>query len=166
MINITSLKLDNKINKFSKNDPKLIKSTFLQAKEYHLASTILTKQHEANFEGEKIYLISSSYSLAAFSCELYLKTILLLYGKDAHGHKLLELYSKLPEVEKIKIIKFFEVYDLSQEKFTKELEDISQAFVVIRYSNELKSIAFNGKFLAYFLNILFKICKEEINNIK
>ena len=51
-ITFAKFKLDskNKANKFRTDDPQLIKTTFNAAKEYHLASIILTERMGAVFE--------------------------------------------------------------------------------------------------------------------
>lgn len=163
-VTIAKFKLDPKEqgNKYNDDDPKFIESTFRSAKEYHLAATVLLKKLSINFEGENFLLIEPVCVLAALSAELYLKTLLLKHAIYKKGHKLKELFEFLPEEVQQNIIFQFEERGELKEKFLLELDEASEAFVVIRYHNERSGMCYNPRFQGLLLEVLYNTCTENI----
>jgi len=160
-VTIAKFKLDpkNKANKFRKDDPQFIKSTFKAAQEYHLACTILIERSSAIFEGKNTLLINPSSMVGAFACELYFKTILMSYGIHKTGHSLMKLFNELPENEKQAILDFFSSEDYNTDNTLRNLDEVSEAFVEIRYSHERTGIVYDALFLGLLLEVLYKRCK-------
>lgn len=163
-VTIAKFKLDskNKAAKFRVDDPQFIKSTYRAAKEYHLAATVLIVNIGATFEGERMPLINPAGMVGAFSCELYLKAILLSNGVHKTGHKLMDLFNGLPCHEQQAIINFLIEHEHTREDSLRNLDDLSEAFVEIRYSHERTGFAYNARFLALLLEILHSQCKKAI----
>lgn len=91
----------------------------------------------------------------AFSCEMYLKSILLYEEQEAKGHYLDDLFFKISS-EKIKA----EVkYLTSDENFDLSIKEVRKAFEICRYENEYPMMACNMKFLGVFMAALRKECK-------
>jgi len=163
-VTIAKFKLDskNKANRIRGDDPQFMKATYEAAKQYHLAATILTANMGAVFEGERMPLIIPSFMVAAFSCELYLKAILLANGVHKTGHKLIYLFNELPHHDQQTIMNFFVEHGRAKEDALRDLDDMSEAFVGIRYSHERTGFFLNAQFLALFLEILYNQCKNAI----
>jgi len=163
-VTIAKFKLDSKEigNKYNDNDPDYIESTFRSAKEYHLAGTVLLQKFSAEFEGENILLMNPMCVMAALSCELYLKSLLLKHCIYKKGHKIKELFDYLPEEVKQSIITKLGSKGISKEDFLIELDEASEAFVVIRYANERTGMAYNPGFLGSLLEALYKTCTEYL----
>ncbi len=163
---IATFKLDpkNKANKFRPDNPQFIKSTYSAAKEYHLAATILSANMGAVFEGESMPLIMPAGMIAAFSCELYLKALLLVNGCSLRGHSLKELFEKLPSHEQEIIMELLIERGYTKDNILLELDNLSEAFIEIRYSHERTGFAFNTVFLPSLLVVLYRRCKKIIPN--
>lgn len=108
------------------------------------------------------YIVNKS-----FSCEIYLK-IIILYNNDVYGriHTLKDLYNKS------KICDKFENYILEntkknnieydKEKLDKDLDYISNAFVEWRYVFESEELYIPEGFLNIFCNYLDNFCVNKI----
>ncbi len=111
----------------------------------------------------------------AFSCEVYLKFLLLEFNVDfcelkgKKGHDLLELYKKLPAEIKESLLKYLHSKGtLTNDSLLKKLESISQVFVEWRYIYEnFDGISADYMFLDNFCDFLDKCCSDIIlNNYK
>lgn len=165
-ITIASFKLDhrNNGNRFNIHDPQLIKTTYKAAREYHLAATIVSANMQATLEGERMLLIMPAAMLAAFSCELYLKAMLLTYGRSLRGHGLKQLFENLPGDVQAKIIELLIERGHTKEDISLELDNLSEAFVEIRYYHERTGFAFDTVFLHSLLVVLYNYCEKIIPN--
>ena len=129
------------------NDEKLCYSIYLQAKRFEDSAELLFK--EGNSNPDKFYI--PAWSLAAFSLELYLKSIQQHEkGKFLRTHVIKDIFHELNEESKNKIKTNFK-FDLLQipdlnvnklelisgvkitENFDEVLNDISNLFVEFRY---------------------------------
>jgi len=68
----------------------------------------------------------------------------------------------LPCHEQQTILNFFVEHGCTKEEALRGLDDLSEAFVEIRYSHERTGFCFNASFLAQLLKILYKQCKKAI----
>ena len=100
--------------------------------------------------------IISSIVNEIFACELFLKSMLMIKNGNntTKKHKLLDLYDSLDNED-------IEKYLLKYE-FRKELEKISNSFVMWRYCYEYDSIIINSEFVFDFCSTLEKINREKI----
>ena len=92
--------------------------------------------------------------VAAFSCELYLKSIIYSTGKNRiTGHSLEELFNEVPTNIRNEILNKVEQYD-PQNYFMTGLRDNGDAFTKVRYLFERERIRFSPSFLLSFAQIL------------
>lgn len=97
----------------------------------------------------------------AFSCELFLKSILFKNQIDCRNeHDLYELYKLLPDIDKENIKKKHLCGNIKRESFDINLKELGKAFIVLRYSYERKRIAYNLQFLLELLMALNDYCIE------
>jgi len=95
----------------------------------------------------------------AFSCEVYMKALLMKPGEGANkGHNLLKLFDSLPSEIQVEIQK---TVDCSKFPFRRMLENSSDLFVECRYIYEYKSLNINLKFLQE-LSASLKIVSHKI----
>ena len=89
----------------------------------------------------------------AFSCELYVKALLLFYEiKNEKTHCLVELFNILPEDIRKAIINSTHLSNSSS--FESELETASKVFVEWRYAHENATVSCNPSFLLNFAEAL------------
>ena len=118
---------------------------------YELACTYYDVAHHIfpNFEWMPVTL-----SNAAFSCELFLKSLLYGFGtnfKNIHGLK--DLFELLPESEQTYIANNIAIENRETE-FHQCLKEQNNAFPEYRYMCEAKAITGNPLFLLAFADIL------------
>lgn len=81
----------------------------------------------------------------AFSCEIYMKALLMeMSAKASRGHNLLVLFDLLPYKVQMEIQQTF---DVSESSFREMLESVSDLFQECRYLYEYKSLHINLGFL-------------------
>ena len=108
-------------------------------------------------------------SIASFSCELFLKSI--LYNNSIccqNEHDLLKLYNQLPENSK----NYIEAHhpksnlniNLENDSFKNNLKEIGKSYDVFRYSFEKVGFACNFVFLFELLVTLENYCFSIFNN--
>lgn len=133
----SSMKLHDKIGN-RKKDPVLIsKSLFENAEDYYLASRIIF-EHNRN-------LFSVTFANLAFSCELYLKSILFQFKNSDTKiieHKLYELYKMLPSEQQAEIKTTFTSQRERKDDFELFFQEVSETFVFARYIHERNSACF------------------------
>lgn len=134
----SSTKLHDKIGN-KKEDPLLIsKSLFENAEDYFLASRIIF-EHNQN-------LVPVVFANLAFSCELYLKSILFQFRNNntkINEHKLYELYKLLPSEQQAEIKKAFTFQRERKDDFELFFQEVSETFVFARYIHERNSACFS-----------------------
>ena len=110
--------------------------------------------------------IDTNYS---FSCEMFLKSIIIFHEGNAHGHNLKILYDQLPTDTKnlTKSQKMFSKESLKIE-FEELLEMMGDSFVFFRYDNENTGYTTNLHFLRAFAEYLeiisFEIIKPYVKH--
>ena len=113
----------------------------------------------------KFYSFAPFVVNAAFSIEIYLKTLHKLYGKDIKGHSLAELYEGLDKKAKSTIKHIAEetrnLYQIEKDKdFEYYLSSLDTAFVKWRYiyESDVGKIYFLPTI--YVMQVLDKTCVE------
>ena len=99
----------------------------------------------------------------SFSCELYIKTLLLTEQKNIRGHKLNSLFCKLSQSKKDEFFSFFKD-EMDAEKFYLQLNEVSSAFEVIRYIYEYKEMVINALFIFQLAGCLREMVKITMNS--
>lgn len=95
----------------------------------------------------------------AFSCELFLKSILFEKEIDCRKeHDLYKLYNLLPTENKKVIKKLHKSGNINKQSFELNLKEVGKAFVVLRYAYEKKRIAYNLQFLMELIIALDEYC--------
>lgn len=104
--------------------------------------------------GIKSGVASACAVLAAFSCELHLKSIMYSTGeKKVSGHSLEELFNKLPTNIRDEILNEIERND-PENYFMSGLKENSDVFASVRYLFERTRTSFNPWFLLSFSQLL------------
>ncbi len=96
----------------------------------------------------------------AFSCELYLKSI-LVYEKCVliKGHQLLGLYEQIESKEVKTTIR----KAINRDDFDLCLKEASKSFEVIRYAYEYKQMVCNVEFMMQFMFVLRATANHFVN---
>lgn len=101
----------------------------------------------------------------AFSCELFLKSILFKNEIDCRSeHDLFKLYNLLPQKDREAIKKKHLCGNINRESFDINLKEVGKSFVVLRYSYERKRMAYNLQFLLELLMALDDYCIDIFEN--
>ncbi len=97
----------------------------------------------------------------AFSCEVFLKAIIVIEGKEVKGHKLKELWNEMnPCYAQMIMDELKSVTELEQDDILANIENISNAFAVWRYLYEVKGRSIYIGFLNDFAWVLREqVCK-------
>lgn len=153
---LTIEEANNLVNqKKIQNDAKLLTGTsYANAKANNDAAMILFHESVNNS-----HLLFPTTVLASFSCELFLKTILLSKNIKSNSHSLLDLYNQQSEDIKNKIIT--KANGMSKQEFERLLEENKNAFVDTRYINEKYALYMNPDFLIKFAQLLENIICES-----
>ena len=134
----SSTELHDKIGNKKEDHFLISKSLFENAEEYFSASQIIL--------GHNQNLISVIFSNLAFSCELYLKSILFQFKNNntkIKEHKLYELYKLLPLEQQAEINKTCIFQRESKDNFELFFQEVSETFVFARYLHERNSACFS-----------------------
>lgn len=106
-------------------------------------------------------------STAAFACELYLKALLFEKNiEEKNCHKLRDLHRKLPnniadEIEKA-TMRITHATTIAANTFDGHLEDISNAFVDLRYLHEIEKYTLYQDFLFCYMNALKTVADKHL----
>lgn len=105
---------------------------------------------------------TAAFTNASFSCELFLKTILLAQcEKPGNIHKLDDLFEKLSYDIQESIISSFPMgegtHTRDRDDFMLQLHEIRDAFPIIRYCYEMTSYSFHYEFV---LNLALSLREE------
>lgn len=128
------MKLHDEIGNKKEDHLLISDSLFENAEDYFSASQIIIK-HDSN-------LFSVAYVNVAFSCELYLKSIIFQFKNDntrIKEHKLYELYKMLPPDLQVEIETNCTFQFELKDRFELFFQEVSEAFVFTRYIHERKS---------------------------
>lgn len=106
------------------------------------------------------WLIPSIVNMA-FSCELYLKSLLSDGNSEARGHDLYELFSRLPECLKSSVLN--SQYFMGDNKFYDKLCENRAVFLNWRYAYESgKEKTVDIMFLEKFALVLHDLAKNDM----
>lgn len=136
-------------------------STMENAHQYSIVANLIWENCEL-FRKTSCAMVTN----AALACELYMKSIIALSSKkQERGHELNKLFNKIKSKDIKDQIQSNLPY--SQDDFLNSLNDVSEAFLVVRYSNESKGMTIETEFIIRFMNSLKKICtklyEEQLN---
>lgn len=134
----SSTKLHDKIGNKKEDHFLISKSLFENAEDYFSASRIIL-EHNQN-------LVSVAFANLAFSCELYLKSILFQFKNDntkINEHKLYELYKLLPSEQQAEIKNTITFQYERKDNFELFFQEVSETFVFARYIHERNSACFS-----------------------
>ena len=130
---------------------------FHDAKNYHL---VAINSMQTLFPQAMVVITVN----AAFACELFLKSILLLEQKQlSRGHLIYKLFNEIQDTSlKMRIINRLKCYDF--DSYLKEIDDV---FSIARYVYECRGISCDLSFVISFANALLDECQvifNEVNN--
>jgi len=135
-----------------------------------ILSEVISRSNNSDFESfEKtdIGLIIPATTLMSFSCELFLKLILVinLDITKVKGHNLESLYKQIPDKFKNDILQMMldNNEDFNAEEFEICLHEIALLFIESRYVHEQCSIMISYEFLREFRNVLMIISARLID---
>lgn len=116
------------------------------------------------FEKEDVGLFMPVTTLLSFSCELFLKLIILIDSNQINlkGHNLKILYNKMSEERKSDITQIMlkRNPDFNKEKMEMSINEIAHLFVESRYIHEKCNIIVSYEFLKEFRSSLIEICSN------
>ena len=139
-------------------------SVFLNAEAFHKIAFEIRPKDLFEDADDCHWFIPSVVNLA-FSCELYLKYLLIYQGIDyGHTHNLEDLFFLLPENIQCNIQFSKEFKD--DEDFSTHLHDYNCAFNDWRYCFEDKPIGIDVVFFDNFSSVLHKIAKNIFEETK
>lgn len=101
----------------------------------------------------------------AFTCELYLKSILLCEKFNFYDdrvkarHNLFDLFGYLSKNMQERIKEEHPCSNTKKEEFEISLSEIGNSFVILRYLSEYKEMGCNVQFLFELMTTLHEICK-------
>ena len=155
-----SPKLHNEIGNVKTDKKALAKSALRNADEFYMGAGLIFKQSPL----ELIQVISVNL---AFSCELYIKAMLyelsVGFGKT---HRISDLYRLLPEEQQKRVKENVYFQHEKKDNFELVLEEISDAFVFLRYAHERKAIVSNWDGLSAISTAIMKMAKDIIGETK
>ena len=114
-----------------------------------------------------------AYVNLAFACELYLKALLKLKGKEKKGHLLIRLFIDLQAIDKsisddiIKLSNIMSGLNYTEDNYKAFLKSISDTFKTWRYSYEWSKgiMCINAYFFQVFSISLYLVSENIINNL-
>lgn len=153
-------KLHNEIGNVKTDKKALAKSALRNANEFYIGAELIFKQSSL----ELIQVISVNL---AFSCELYLKAMLYELDVDfGKTHRISNLYKSLPEEQQKRVKENVHFWHEKKDNFELVLEEISDAFVFLRYAHERKAIVSNWEGLSAISTAIMRVAKDIIGETK
>lgn len=155
-----SPKLHNAIGNIKTDKKALAKSALKNADEFYIGAGWIFKQSPL----ELMQVVSVNL---AFSCELYLKAMLYELDVDfGKTHRISNLYKLLPNKQKKRIEENVYFQYQKKDKFELILEEISDAFVFLRYAHERKSIVINWDGVSAISTAIMRVARDIIGEIE
>ena len=152
-----SMKIHDEIGNKKENPILIAKSLFENADNYFIASQVILR-HDSS-------LIPVVFTNLAFSCELFLKSILFRFKEDnkkINEHRLYELYKLIPSEQQAEIKRCFESLPGKKDDFDLLFQDVSETFVFARYIHERNSSCFS--FELFHLVFAVRNCAKQFYN--
>ena len=138
-----------------------LKAMINTANYYYIAYTRCMEQRPIDFKTFQMLPIPA-ITCIAFSCEVYLKTIIFYFGPSIpKTHDLKRLFYLLPEDIRDNIQKAYN----NPSKFANDLDDTKEYFVTSRYLYEKESWRFNIDFIVWFRKKLREVVNNQIKNV-
>lgn len=155
-----SPRLHNAIRNLKTDKNALAKSALKNADEFYIGAGLIFKQSPLEF----MEVVSVNL---AFSCELYLKAMLYELDVDfGKTHRISDLYKLLPKNQKKRIKESVHFQYHKKVKFELILEEISEAFVFLRYAHERKAIVINWDALSSISTAIMQVARDIIGGTK
>lgn len=136
-----------------------------------LSKEILRRLNDKDFkkfEQEDVGLLIPIVTLNSFSCELFLKLILLIENNEVivKDHNLKNLFNKISTEIQNNILDLIadKNKDFNIDKFYQYLDEISLLFVESRYIHETCELTISYEFLIEFRDVITEICTMLIDN--
>ena len=155
-----SMKLHDEIGNCQEDPRSIAKSLFENADSYFVASQIILR-HKTNHE-----LVPVVFMNLAFSCELFLKSILFQFKEDnerIRGHKLYELYKRIPPIQQDEIKIYYEQFPEARTDFDLLINEVSETFAFARYIHERKGAVLS--FELFYLVCAVRDCAKKLYNV-
>lgn len=133
----------------------MARSAFENAEQFYIGAALIFK--------ESIEFIQVVSVNLAFACELYLKS--MLYKLDINfgkSHRVSELYKLLPEEIQKNIREKVSFRHERKDNFELVLEEISDAFVFLRYAHERKAVVSNWDGLSSITKAIMLIARDTV----
>ena len=154
-----SVKLHDEIGNLQEDPISISKSLFENADGYFKASKIIMRYDNS--------LVPVVFTNMAFSCELFLKSILFHFKEDNKRiieHKLYELYKLIPPAQQEEIRMCYEQFPETKTDFQLLFEEVSETFVFARYIHERKGSVLS--FELFYLVYAVRECAKKLYNIR
>lgn len=154
-----SMKLHDEIGNFKEDPCSIAKSLFVNADSYFVASQIILK-HNTSHD-----FVSVVFTNLAFSCELFLKSILFQFKEDnerIREHKLYELYKLIPPMQQDEIKICYEQYAVAKTDFDCLINEVSETFTFARYIHERRGSVLS--FELFYLVYAVRDCAKKLYN--
>lgn len=153
------VELHDQIGNIKEDHILIADSLFKNAEEFFFASQVILKQSLNHF--------NVAYVNAAFSCELYLKSIIFQFKNDnvrIKEHRLYKLYKMLPLEQQIEIKNNCRLQNEKESGFDLLFQEVSEAFVFARYTHERNMVCFSLD----FFNLVFavRLCVKNLYNAR
>lgn len=132
------MKLHDEIGNRQENPLLIAKSLFENAEDYLTTSLIILRRDPS--QGSVIF------TNLAFSCELFLKSILFQFKNDnerVREHRLYELYKLIPVEQQAEIKVYYEKLPETKDNFYLLFQDVNETFVFARYIHERNGACFS-----------------------
>lgn len=154
-----SVKLHDEIGNLQEDPISISKSLFENADGYFKASSIIMRYDNS--------LVPVVFTNMAFSCELFLKSILFHFKEDNKRiieHKLYELYKLIPPAQQEEIRMCYEQFPETKTDFQLLFEEVSETFVFARYIHERKGSVLS--FELFYLVYAVRECAKKLYYIR
>lgn len=154
-----SMKLHDEIGNFQEDPRSIAKSLFENADSYFVASQIILRH---NVEHNLVPVV---FMNMAFSCELFLKSILFQFKEDnerIREHKLYELYKRIPPTQQDEIKICYDQFPEPKTNFDLLINEVSETFAFARYIHERKGSVLS--FELFYLVYAVRDCAKKLYN--
>lgn len=155
-----SMKPHDEIGNFHEDPRSIAKSLFENADSYFVASQIILRH---NVEHNLVPVV---FMNLAFSCELFLKSILFQFKEDnerIREHKLYELYKRIPPTQQDEIKICYDQFPEAKTNFDLLINEVSETFAFARYIHERKGSVLS--FELFYLVYAVRDCAKKLYNI-
>ena len=153
-----SVKLHDEIGNLQEDPISISKSLFENADGYFKASKIIMRYDH--------FLAPVIFTNMAFSCELFLKSILFQFKEDnkrIKEHRLYELYKLIPSEQQDEIRMCYEKFPETKTDFDLLIKEVSETFVFARYMHERKGACLSSEL--FYLVLAVRDSAKKLYNM-